>query len=89
MSEPWAAWTPQEDSEERAAPGGFASFIAGMRPDPAEGVTIEQVFARSRQAGDPAAPRSGSAWTGRTARTSGRRRCWPAGMRPGRAWTWR
>ena len=48
-------WTgePPEDDVLRAAPGGFASFIASARPDPGEGRTLEQVLGRSLRPDKP------------------------------------
>jgi hypothetical protein len=59
MSEPWAAWTPDEDAARAAAPGGFAGLLSQVQPDPDEGRTLEQVFERARRAGKPDEPPDG------------------------------
>jgi hypothetical protein len=57
MSEPWAAWTPDEDTAARAAaPGGFAGVLGQVRPDPDEGRTLEQVLAPAMRPDRPAEP---------------------------------
>jgi hypothetical protein len=57
MSEPWAAWTPEDNTAARAAaPGGFAGLLGQVQPDPGEGRTLEEVFERARRPGKPEEP---------------------------------
>jgi hypothetical protein len=60
VSEPWAAWTPEDDTAARAAaPGGFAGLLGQVQPDPGEGKTLGQVLAPALREGRPPEPADG------------------------------